>query len=378
MKRFSLSLFALLIAVGLLAQQGDYKIEPEVTLPATPVKDQGQTGTCWSFATTSFIESEALRLGGDTLDLSEMFFVRMAYLEKAIQYVDSQARTQFSEGGLAHDVQKIVSQFGIVPQSAFAGLPHGEKEYNHTGLQRRLEALVKAEANARRQDPNWLSEYQATLDNFMGTLPCFFNYGNKWYTPAEFAREVAKFKPADYVEITSFTHHPYYAQCTVEVPDNWPKVATYYNLPLDELMEVMKYALRHGFSISWDGDTSEKEFKHRLGIAVWPEMRWDKRSKKQQEHFGERYEKELEVTPEIRQAYFEDQSTTDDHLMHLTGLGHDSRNVLYFRTKNSWAADSNTFGGYLYMSEQYLRAKTIAIFVHKDAIPKEIRDKLKI
>ena len=201
------------------------------------------------------------------------------------------------------------------------------------------------------------------LDTYLGKAPTFFVYNNRTYTPVSFERELIGLKTSDYVELTSFTHHPFYSKFAIEVPDNWEN-GEYLNIPLDELIEIVNNAIDRGISVAWDGDVTEKSFKNYSGLATIPDSL--------------KVGKELEISTELRQKAFEEKSTTDDHLMHIVGIGTDSCGTKYYLTKNSWGADCNSFGGYMYLSENYVRYKTIAIMVHKDAIPQKIAKKLKL
>lgn len=323
----------------------------------TPVISQGRTGTCWSFATTSFLESEIMRKGFEETDLSEMFFVHYNYLNKASQFLLYHGNTNFGQGSLSHDVMKVVAEQGIATYESFPGKKIDGK-YNH----RELVAKLKKEAieinKEKKGDINVadLKSYNPVLKKQLGKLPKKIATEAGEKSPIEL-RDFYELDADDYVELTSFSHHPYYKPCVVEVPDNWAH-ESYYNLPLDEFMEVMYYALNNGYSIAWDGDTSEKTFTHKKGKAEV--------TKKQQG----------KVDQELRQKHFYDRTTTDDHLMHLVGLSKDSEGTDCFYTKNSWGPSSNAYGGYLHMTDDYVRLKTIGILVHKDAIPKNIKNKL--
>lgn len=359
-----------------------------IDLPATPVKDQSSSGTCWSYATTSFIESELIRLTGDTFDLSEMFSVHKAYEAKARHYVRLHGLANFGEGGQAHDVMNVIKEYGLMTEAAYSGLANGQTKPAHGEMAALLEAMVGAISKnpAGKLSPEWSSSISAVLDVYLGKIPATF--GTPATTPLEFAKKI---NPDDYVEITSYTHHPYYSSFSLEVPDNWAG-GNYYNVPPDELVQIMDFALSKGFTVDWDGDVSDKGFSHKNGVAIVPEVsienmngtertKWEKLSEKERRAQFYTFEKpvpEKMISTEARQAAFDNFSATDDHLMHITGTVKDQNGKRYFRTKNSWAAESNNYGGYLNMSEAYIRLNTIAIMVHKDAIPKEIKKKLNL
>jgi bleomycin hydrolase len=359
-----------------------------IDLPATSVKDQSASGTCWSYATTSFIESELLRTTKDTFDLSEMFSVRKAYEAKAKNYVRLHGKANFGEGGQAHDVINVIRENGLMTQAAYSGLANGQTKPTHPEMDALLTAMVDVFVKnpAGKLSPEWINAISGVLDVYLGQVPATFGPTNT--TPAEFAKKI---NPDDYVEITSYTHHPYYSSFVLEVPDNWSG-GSYYNVMPDELVQIADYALTKGYTVDWDGDVSDKGFSHKNAIAIVPETnieniaatersKWEKLSEKDrrtQFYAFERPVPEKNITPEMRQAAFDNFSATDDHLMHITGTMTDQNGKRYFRTKNSWAAESNSNGGYLNMSEAYFRLNTIAIMVHIDAIPKEIRKKLGI
>ncbi len=340
----------------------------------TPVKAQDRTGTCWCFATTSFVETEILRMGGPELDLSEMFTVEHAYQHKAELYVRYHGLANFGPGGQAHDVMNMIRRYGMVPEEVYPGMHYGDTIHNHSELNRVLENYLKGVVKGGNLTTAWARGFAAVVHAYLGDEPEEFTYGGENYTPLTF-RDHLKFNPDDYVELTSYTHHPFYERFDLEVPDNWSH-DLYYNLPIDELMEVIDQALAHGYSVAWDGDVSERGFSHKHGVAVLPAIPWDRMTGEEKDSVFEHPVKQRVVTQEMRQKAFDDYATTDDHLMHLVGTARDARGTKYYLTKNSWGSDSNDYGGYLMMSEPYVRLETIAVMVHRDAIPKAIRKKL--
>lgn len=354
-----------------------YIFEPVYEIKTTAVKDQNSTGTCWSFATTSFLETEALRLGKQELDISEMYFVRYAYTDKVQRFVRYQGFSTLGQGGQAHDVMNVIRQHGMVPDEIYPGLEYGEDNHDHG----ELEAMVSAMAEAVIKNENgrlttkWMQAINSTLDIYLGIPPKKFRFNGEETDPVKFQIDIAGIVPDNYVELTSYLHHPFYTKIDLEVPDNWSH-DFYYNIPIDDLMTVMHYAFANGFSVCWDGDMSEKTFSHKKGVAVIPEKVYKDMSDEEIKEMWKKPGKEREISQELRQLTFDNYQTTDDHLMHLVGLYKDQNGTQYYKTKNSWAEDSNDFGGYLHMSENYVRLKTIAIMVHKDAIPAEIKEKL--
>lgn len=337
---------------------GGDKCTLEIVLKHTPVINQGSTGTCWSFATTSFLESEILRLGFPETDLSEMYFVEHAYRNKAVQYLKLNGEVRVGQGGQAHDVLDVVREQGFVPAEVFPG-KMVKGRFNHrelaSGFRKELEILLRKKDDSGKDKTESVN---SLLRQHIGKMPGKFRTEKGMMNPGKYFNQFG-IDPDDYIELTSYGDYPFYSTLVLNVPDNWSK-AGYYNLPLDELIEVMTNSLQNGYTFCWDGDTSEKTFNHKNGMAEWPE--------KLAKNDGQ----------DLRQKTFNDKTTTDDHLMHVVGLSRDQSGNTCFYTKNSWGAESNSHGGYLHMSEDYVRLKTIAILVHKDAIPEKIRQKLNL
>lgn len=361
-----------------------FKFTPVAELKATSVKDQANTGTCWSFATTSFIESELLRMGKGEYDLSEMWIVRHNYIDKLRDNFNKAGKGNLGQGSLSHDWMLEYTENGIVPDEVYTGLNYSQSAHNHSELNAMINAVAKVPVQRNRESEKYLEVVEDILDNYLGDVPESFTYKGVRYTPKSFAENLG-IDADDYIPITSFTHFPFYEMGLVPVPDNWREI-DFYNVPVDELIGIMNNALKNGYTVAWDGDVSEKGFSHNDGIAIIPEiLTKEALSATDQKKSGPASDEnvmfvkpmpELKISQELRQQWFEDKSTTDDHLMHVTGLVTDQRGNNYYVTKNSWGAGSNASGGYLNMSENYVRAKTIYILVHKDAVPAEIRNKL--
>ena len=395
MKTKTILLTALLsCAASLPAQERGYQFTDVVSLKATPVKNQASTGTCWCFATTSFMESELLRMGKGEYDLSEMFIVRQKYMNQLEDNYLRRGNGNINQGSLAHTWKNAYLQVGIVPEEAYHGINYQSEKHNHYEMVNYIYALANAAVKMKQRSPEYYKLMDNLFDTYLGKLPEKFTYQGKEYTATSFAESLG-LNMDDYVELTSFTHKPYYSRFAPEVPDNWEHERMY-NLPLDELMEVTDHALNHGYTVCWDGDVSEKGFSFKNGVAINPDVkkaedlkgsdreRFEKLNAQEQREMLEeayKFEKpcpEVNVTPEVRQRGYEAFVTTDDHLMHITGITKDQDGTKYYITKNSWGTERNAFGGYLNMSESYVRAKTIFIMVHKDAIPSAIRKKLGI
>ena len=373
------SLFALMFLPLLLSfnntqpeQQEKWKAKFGFTTvkdnPATPVKDQANSGTCWDYAGVSFVESEMLRQGKQPIDLAEMFIVYHAYLDKARRYVRMHGNATFSPGGEGHDVLDAIRLYGIVPQEAYSGLVKGETRDNHREMDRALSSYVKGVVEADRIRGEWEEGVKGLLNRYLGRLPEQFTYQGKEYDPVSFAREVVDINPDDYLYFMSWTDLPYYRENHLLVPDNW-SWEKYYNLPLDDMIRTLDYALENGYTVLWAADMTETGFSVPLGIAVVPET-----TDTLKMFDGPQPEKT--ITEQMRQDGFDDYSTLDDHSMHITGIARDVNGKKYYIIKNSWGTETG-FDGLYYVSEAYMRYKTISMVLHRDGVPKDILKKLK-
>lgn len=379
--------------------------------PATAVKNQAATGTCWSFSTTSLVESQAIKNNLGEFDLSEMFTVRNIYIEKAKNYVLRQGRAQFSEGGLGHDQIRAIATYGAMPESVYSGLPGGKQSHDHqkliVGLKHYLDSLIKKIPLPE----NWIAGFTKMLDAVLGKPPAEFDFRGKKYTPQSFSKEVLQFNANDYVTITSFTHHPFYESFILEVPDNYSNGA-YLNIPVDEMIQITRNAITSGYTVLWDADVSNTGFMQGNGIAAlydtsinsmrkmnkqkWREDALKKQksvptdaeiSQQEQNKTGtgnkndasqNEIKEELTWDAELRQTLFENLTTQDDHLMHITGLekSPDGKKE-FFIVKNSWGKIGPD-NGYINVSESYFAINTISLIIPKAAISKPMLEKLKI
>jgi len=370
-----------------------WKFEDVLLLPATSVEDQHRSGTCWSFAGLSFLESEMLRLGKPEVNFSEMFIVWHTYAEKARKHVRVHGNLNFAAGGAFHDVTNMIAKYGIVPEEVFDGLEYGEDKHVHGEMDRVLREYVDAvvENKNRKLSTAWHDAFTQILDTYLGETPKNFSYKGLQYTPLSFADNYVGLNMNDYVEITSFTHHPFYSKFILEVPDNW-SWDEMYNVPLNDLEEIIDYSLNNGFTIAWAADVSEKGFlSGNRGVAVLPAApetdmtdaeisRWEALPERERENELYKLEKpvpEREVTQEMRQTAFDNFQTTDDHGMHIIGMAKNQLGDTFYKVKNSWG-EYNKFDGYFYVSKPYVSYKTMCIMVHKDAIPPDIRGKLNL
>lgn len=362
-----------------------------VKVKTTSVKDQNKSGTCWCFAGTSFLEDEIMRQGGDSLDLSEMFTVYHCYDAKADRFVRNYGQVNFAQGGSLIDVLWAFRNFGAVPEEVYTGLNYGTDKHAHYELEGILTGLLKTVVKKPdgKVSTAWRKAFNGVQDAYLGQLPAEFTYKGKKYTPKSFAASLPV-NPDDYVAVSSFTHHPFYEEFVLEVPDNW-LAGRYMNVPLEEMKAIVDNALEKGFPVNWAADVSEKGFKWTKGVALMPKgkeegdmtgtelARWTTLSDKDRQQEKYNFEGPVEeetVTQESRQEMFDNQSTTDDHGMEIVGIATDQNGNRYYKVKNSW--DSNQiYGGYIYVSEPFFLAKTMGLVVHKDAIPKNIAKKFK-
>ncbi len=398
MKKFFVSALMLAFALSSVSAKDKKKTEDEgyvfttvKELKITPVKNQNRTGTCWCFSTLGFLESELLRMGKGEYDLSEMFIVSKNYKDKAEKFVRLHGELNYAQGGSFEDVLQAWKDYGIVPESVMNGLQYGEDMHVHN----ELESASRAYLDQIIKNPNrklstaWKKGFDGIIDAYLGTAPEKFTYNGKEYTPKSFAAELG-INPDDYVSLTSYTHHPFYSEFAIEVQDNW-RWATSYNLPIDELMQVFDNAINTGYTIAWGADVSEKGFT-RNGIGVIPDIESMERSGSDQDRWlglstsekdaeikkmMEKPCKELEITQEMRQEAYDNYETTDDHGMQIYGIAKDQTGKKFYMIKNSWGTD-NKYKGTWYISENFVKYKTMNIVVHKDALPQAIKDKLHI
>jgi len=340
-----------------------YDFTIEHSIDCTEVKSQDRTGTCWSFATASFIESELIRREKGNHDLSEMFIVKNIYRAKADNYVLRQGKANFSQGALAHDFINSASRYGLVPEEVYDGLDDGQEKHDHGEMEAVMKGFLEAVSKQSSLSLKWKTASDKILDTYMGTSPERFTYRDRSYTPLEFAKSL-EFRGEDYVSVTSFNHHPFYKPFVLEIPDNFSN-GSFENLPIDDVVTIIDAAIENGFSVAWDGDVSEKGFSASRGIAVLP-------TEPARRDLFTRPGDEVEVDQEMRQKEFLTLSTTDDHLMHLVGISRDTEGNKYYVIKNSWG-EIGPHKGYIHMSEAYVRLKTVAIIVHKDAMPPRLR-----
>ena len=359
-------------------------------VPITPVKNQSSSGTCWSFSGIGLIEAELLRMGKGEFNLSEMFVVHKNYSDKAQKYVRMHGETNFGGGGSFADVLDCIKYYGIIPAEAKTGLNYGEKLHRHGELDQLLKAYIDVVVKNpnRKLSTAWFNGFNGILNAYLGECPETFTYEGKQYTPQSFTKFLG-INADDYVSITSFTHHQFYTAFPIEVPDNW-RWAYSYNVPMNEMVQIVDNALDKGYTVAWASDVSERGFSRR-GVAVVPDTEANEGPGSDQAHWlgltpAERENQianlagpvpEKTITQEMRQEGYNNYETSDDHGMLIYGTAKDQNGTKYYMIKNSWGID-NPFKGTWYISVPFLQYKTLSIVVHKDVLSRDLRNKLRI
>ena len=361
--------------------------------PITSMKDQNRSGTCWDYSTLSYFEAEILKATGKTYDLCESFIANKTYMDRAIQVVRYHGDCQFAQGGSAEDVLATLKTWGICPENAmpFPGSLYGDSLNNFNEFFSVLEPYVGAVAksNAKKLSGAWKNGLQGILDAYLGKCPEKFTYEGKEYTPKSFMASLG-INLDDYVSITSYTHHPFYTTFAVEVQDNW-RFPQSYNLPMDEMMQIIDNAVEQGYTVAWGGDVSEPGFT-RQGLAYAVDAkatqslagsdmaRWLKLTAEKRRSLIDSLGctvPEVVPTQEMRQERFDNWELTDDHGMHIYGIAKDQNGKEYYMVKNSWG-ETGDYKGTWYMTKAFIAANTMDFLINKNAIPAEIRKKLGI
>ena len=358
----------------------------------TPVKNQNRSSTCWAFSALGFLESEVLRTKGKEIDFSEMFVVSKTMMDRATYCVRLYNEPHFAPGGSAYDVIYCMSHYGLVPQEAMPGIQYAWTKNDtlpvHSELDHVAAGYLKGLTGLKKLSPVWKKGLQAIYDTYLGSCPETFTYEGKTYTPRSFVENLG-LKEEDYVSFTSYTHHPFYERFALEVPDNW-RMDQMYNVPMEEMMAIIDHALANGYTLAWGADVSEIGFT-RKGIGVVPDedngaditgsdmAKWvGLTPDKKKEELTKKPLPEKTITQQMRQDAFDNWETTDDHGMQIFGIAHDQNGKKYYMIKNSWGTIKSDYKGIWYVSEAFMQYKTNDILVHKSALPKDIKKKLKL
>lgn len=349
-----------------------------IDLEKTNIKNQGKSGTCWSYSTNSFLESEMAKLGKEPVDLAEIYTARCVYKERAENYVRMHGEFSYGDGGACHDVINMYAKYGALPQNVYSGLNYGTDKNVFGEMQGILKAMldVVVKNPNRKITPNWKKAFEAVLDAYLGKVPETFNYNGKLYTAKSFARDVVGIDPDNYVELSSFSYQPYYERSILMVPDNW-SLDKVYNVKLQDITSTIDYALKNGYTVAWATDVSEKYFSWKNGVAFVPEKDWADMEDEEQEELFNGPKPDRKITEVMRQEAFDNYTTTDDHGMHIVGLAKDQNGKEYYIVKNSWG-EKNDYEGYIYVTKAYVEYKTTAFLLNKNAIPASLKSKLKI
>ena len=352
-----------------------YQIKPIFALGVTDVKDQGHSGTCWSYTGASFLESEMMKKKKQPVDLSEIYTARKVYLEKAINYLRMHGALSWGDGGELHDIINIYRKYGAVPQSVYTGLINGATVNNFNEMQKDLEGYLKGIVESEKVPADWKEVFEQKMDTYLGVVPKTFLYNGKMYDPKSFAKEVVGLEDEKYIEMLSVEHKPKYQNTLMAVPDNWSYDYAF-NVNMEDIIRTIDYALSKGYTVAWAADVSEKYFSWKNGLALVPEKDYKDLTEAEQKDYFHVYWNEKEITPALRQQGFDNYETTDDHAMHIVGLAKDQKGREYYIVKNSWGADNDN-KGYLYVSKNYVRYKTMSILVNQKGTPKDLLKKYK-
>ncbi len=355
-----------------------FSFTPVINLERTSVKNQGSSGTCWSYSGNSFLESEMIRSGKQPVDLAEIFTARCVYIEKAKNYVRMHGAVTWGDGGELHDVINMYAKYGALPQEVYTGLNYGTAQNKFAEMQDVLKGMLDGiiKNSNGKLTPNWIPAFTAVLDSYLGKVPETFEYKGKTYTPQTFAKEIVGLNPADYLEISCLPEMPIYQKTFLPVPDNW-SFDYVYNVTMDDLTQAIDNALKAGYTVGWATDVSEKYFSWKNGIAYVPEKDIDQMTESEKSGMFNGPQAELTITPALRQQAFDNYTTTDDHGMQIVGMNKVQNGKEYYIVKNSWG-QSNDYGGYLYVTKNFVKYKTTALLLNKNGMSKELKGKIKV
>lgn len=374
-KIFQLIILFVLAGTMAFGQETGYTFTMKKELACTPVKNQSSTSTCWCFSGISMFESELLRMGKKQYDLSEMYIVRHTYEKKAEMYARMQGSSSFSGGGEYGDLITGTREVGLVPDAAYPGLNYGETNHNHGEMDGVLKGYMDVLVKSRKLSTAWLSGLNGILDAYLGKNPSTFTFDGKSYSPSSFTKELG-LNPDDYLCLTSFNHHPFYKECVLELPDNWA-AGLFYNVPLEDMMQIIDNSVMNGYSVAWASDVSDRGFSMKEGVAIIPAMNWNEMTTEESAKALAGPQTEKVITQELRQKEFDNYSTTDDHGMHIVGIAADQSGNIFYKVKNSWGI-TGKYDGFIYISKAFVALRTTNLMVNRKAIPPAIAKKMGI
>ncbi|WP_201300870.1 C1 family peptidase [Sunxiuqinia indica] len=330
------------------------------TVWCNQTESQGNAGTCWSFSTTSFYESEVFRQTGKKVELSEIYTVYWEYVEKARRYIEKRGESLFDEGSEGNAVARIMNRYGVVPEEVYTGLLDERKFHTHAKMMEEMRGFLES----MKENNAWNIEYgletiKAIMNHHIGEPPVEFTVQGKTYTPQTYMTDYLHLNPTDFVEILSYKQEPYWQQVEYKVPDNWWHSEDYYNVPLNIFMDVVKKAVKKGYTMSIGGDVSETGFSRETNCAMVPDY-----------DIPSAY-----INEDARQFRFSNETTTDDHGMHLIGIleNYKGSGDDWYLIKDSSSGSRNVGEddpkfGYYFFHEDYIKLKMMGFTIHKDAV----------
>lgn len=353
-----------------------YKFKTIINVDASPVKNQGSSGTCWSYSGNSFLESEMMRTTDSYVDISEIYTARCAYIERARNYVRMHGNVGWGDGAELHDVVQVYGKYGALPYEAYTGLNYGTENNRFGEMQAALKGFLEGIVKNKNGQltKNWMPAFTAALDAYLGQVPETFQYKGQTYTPQSFADKVVGLDADDYIEMSAFQYAPLYKPTMLMVPDNW-SLQSVWNIKMNEMTEAVDNALESGYTVAWATDVSERYFSWKNGVAVVPEKDYVAMSEEERKTMFDGPKPERTITAKDREDAFDNYTTTDDHGMHIVGLAEDQNGKEYYMVKNSWG-DKNDYKGYLYVSKTFFEYKTTAILMNKNALPRSLKNNL--
>ncbi len=356
-------LFFLFVSLSILvtaqpSTDGYPRIRLTDSVKCTSVKDQSQSPTCWAFGTNSLFESDILKNSGKRLNLSEMFIARYAYIDKIKMFLATKGKTYVEGGGQFHDVLRVIDNYGMVPEEAYTGRPNRESSHNHADLDTTMKEFVYdlLEKGKKELSEEDLKSINAILDRYLGKVPETFWYDLKTHTPKTFAKEVIP-STSDYIEVMSFSDHPYYKKILLVDKFNWANDSIY-NIPLADMQMLVDTALHKGWSVGWEGDVTNTGFSGFGGLAA--------------------SDLSYKTYDKVRVLNYANETTERDHMLHVVGIGKDEKNKKWYYLKNSWGTWLSHYKGYIYMDENYFKLNTVIVMTNKAALPQKLKDKLRL